>query len=170
MPLYPRPAGQFSEKPRIRGRDDLLNQIGLAIEQGDDGVVVTGVVGDSPADAANMRRGDIILEVNRRSVREANDVIEALEKTKNAIAVFYIDRNVTEEQKRQALEGLDEYDLGKLKLLNEPNELFVVQVGDAALGSFKPQVALEANPDVREALERVVRELNASGVLPEYTI
>ena len=69
-----------------------------------------------------------------------------------------------------ALEGVDKYDLEKLKLLNEPNELFVVCVGEAALGDFPPQVSLGANPNVGDAIERIVGALNASGVLPEYQI
>lgn len=69
-----------------------------------------------------------------------------------------------------ALSDADEYDLAKLKLLNEPNELFVVRVGDAVPEGFTPEVSLPAGPDVRRALEEIVRALNASGILPEYSI
>jgi bifunctional enzyme CysN/CysC len=68
------------------------------------------------------------------------------------------------------LAGVDAFDLQKLKLLNEPNELFVVQVGEAELGGYRPQVALAANPNINAALAKIVQALNASGVLPEYTI
>ena len=69
-----------------------------------------------------------------------------------------------------ALQDVDEYDLKKLRLLNEPNELFVVQVGETSVGGFEPQVALPANPNVGDAIDEIVRVLNASGILPEYHI
>jgi len=69
-----------------------------------------------------------------------------------------------------ALDDVDGYDIKKLKLLNEPNELFVVCVGDVNLGDFRPRVKLEANPSVREAIDLVVTKLCAEGVIPDYQI
>ncbi|NOY81192.1 MAG: PDZ domain-containing protein [Kiritimatiellaeota bacterium] len=76
----------------IRSRDDLLNQLGLALDESDEGVVVAGVVQGSPADVAQIRRGDIILEVNRHAVKTAEDVVAAISAAKSDTAVFYINR------------------------------------------------------------------------------
>ena len=76
----------------IRGRDDLLNRLGLALEENGDGIVVSGVVAGSAADAANLRRSDLILEVNQQAVKNVRDVVEALAHTKDGIAVLYVDR------------------------------------------------------------------------------
>jgi serine protease Do len=76
----------------IGTRDDILNQLGLALQDVEEGVIVTGVVGGSPADLASIRRGDLVLEVNRRDVESVNDVLESLSKTRRGTALFYLDR------------------------------------------------------------------------------
>ncbi|OGV77434.1 MAG: hypothetical protein A3K19_12510 [Lentisphaerae bacterium RIFOXYB12_FULL_65_16] len=81
------------KSPAIHGQDDLLNELGLALGETDEGVAIAGIVGGSPANAANLRRGDVIIEVNRNPVKKIKDVIDALGKTQNNMAVFYIDRN-----------------------------------------------------------------------------
>jgi bifunctional enzyme CysN/CysC len=69
-----------------------------------------------------------------------------------------------------ALDGLDEHDLRRLKLLNAPNELFVVGVGEYSLGDFVPQVSLPSHPKVRESIDEIARALISSGVLLDYQI
>jgi len=46
------------------------------------GVVVTNVVDGGPADRAGLRRGDVILEVNRQAVKSPDDVKKTIEKMK----------------------------------------------------------------------------------------
>jgi serine protease Do len=76
----------------IADRQDILDQMGLALEETPDGVFVSAVVGGGPADYAEVRRGDQILEVNRVEVKTIEDVVKAFEKTKNNVVVLYIDR------------------------------------------------------------------------------
>ena len=71
------------------GRSD--NPYGLAVQDitadiakqldldGRDGVVVTEVVPESPAARAGLRRGDVILEVDKDKVRDTRDLEKALE-------------------------------------------------------------------------------------------
>jgi serine protease Do len=49
---------------------------------GTEGVVVTNVVDGGPAERAGMRRGDVILEVNRQPVKSPDDVKKAIDKMK----------------------------------------------------------------------------------------
>ncbi|HET8539210.1 MAG TPA: DegQ family serine endoprotease [Anaeromyxobacter sp.] len=49
---------------------------------GSEGVVVTNVVEGGPAERAGMRRGDVILEVNRQPVKQPDDVKNAIAKMK----------------------------------------------------------------------------------------
>jgi len=58
---------------------DLARELGVSGEQG---VVVTDVSDGGPAQRAGVRRGDVILEVNRRSVKKPEDVAEAIRKMK----------------------------------------------------------------------------------------
>jgi serine protease Do len=51
----------------------------LGLESGDGGVVVTEVESDSPADRADLKPGDVILEINRKSIRSAKDLDKGLE-------------------------------------------------------------------------------------------
>ncbi len=76
----------------IEDAADLLQELGLVLEEGDDAVTVSGVVAGSAAAAADVRRGDVILEVNQQKVKTPADVIEALSDTSNNFAVFYVKR------------------------------------------------------------------------------
>lgn len=71
---------------------DLLGKLGLALEESKDGVKVKSVALGSPAAAAQVRRNDVILEVNRQPVKNAADVLTALGGTDAGAAVLYIDR------------------------------------------------------------------------------
>jgi len=79
----------------IESRDDLLNELGLALEELPEGVVVSGVVTGSQAGLAGLRREDLILEVNRAKVKSVRDIIRALGATEGDTAVLYIRRGNT---------------------------------------------------------------------------
>ena len=66
--------------------------------------------------------------------------------------------------------GIDDFDLDRLKLLNEPNELFVVNVGENVFSRFRVDVELPEQPSLGEAVEKIVNELNAQKVLIDYYI
>ncbi|MBN2448917.1 MAG: PDZ domain-containing protein [Lentisphaeria bacterium] len=87
-----RRSGDDTAGTPIRGRQDMLDKLGITVEETDEGVFVGAVVGSSPADRADLRRGDRILEVNQTETQRTEDVIGALKKTRNNVAVFYIDR------------------------------------------------------------------------------
>jgi serine protease Do len=54
----------------------------------DDGVVVFGINRGSPADEAGIRRGDIIVEVNRHQVNSVNDVKEQIDKSEDHLLLL----------------------------------------------------------------------------------
>jgi serine protease Do len=76
----------------VGGRQGLLDRLGLVVEGTPEGVVIADVVAGSPADRAELRRGDRILEVNQNETKTPGDVVEAVTKTRGNVAVFYIDR------------------------------------------------------------------------------
>jgi serine protease Do len=53
----------------------------LGLERGTGGVVVSGVEPGSPAEDAQLRRGDVILEVNRKPVKSAGEFSTAVRST-----------------------------------------------------------------------------------------
>ena len=58
--------------------DELAEQLGLEDTKG---VVVASVDPDGPASEAGIRRGDVIVEVDRHEVKDAKSLQKALEKT-----------------------------------------------------------------------------------------
>jgi serine protease Do len=58
---------------------ELQSQLGL---DNNEGLVVTNVIPDGPADRANIRRGDVILEVNRQPVHKIDEVKAIIAKLK----------------------------------------------------------------------------------------
>ena len=64
----------------------------LKLKTGTQGVVVDSVDPTGPAAAAGIQRGDVIQEVNRQTVRSADDLRNALAKTASGPALFLINR------------------------------------------------------------------------------
>ena len=75
------------------GGGSLLGKIGMTLEESKDGIKVTAVAPGSAAAAAQLRRDDVILEVNRHPVDKVADVEGALRQTANGVAVFYVSRH-----------------------------------------------------------------------------
>ena len=69
-----------------------------------------------------------------------------------------------------AIENVDDYNLEQLRLLNYPNELLVVSIGNLNLKKHLPDVALPDNPDHKDGLNAVLKELSSKKVIPEYCI
>ena len=57
-----------------------------------EGVLVTNVEPDSPADKAGVQRGDIIIEVNRKKVRDTKDFGKALKISGKDTVLLLINR------------------------------------------------------------------------------
>jgi serine protease Do len=92
------PSEEESESPAVREQGVKLGVGGLApltpelagqlgVEPGE-GVVVGSVLPDGPADRANLRRGDVILEIDRQPVRKPEDVRAVLAKKKEGELVL----------------------------------------------------------------------------------
>ena len=58
---------------------EIAKQLGLKATEG---VVIEKMDSGSVAQEAGLRRGDVILEVNRQTIKDANDYFKAMEKTK----------------------------------------------------------------------------------------
>ena len=71
---------------------DILGRLGLDLQNTDRGVAIAAVAPGSQAQAANLRRGDIIHEVNHQEVDSVADVRSALQRTKGNVAVLYVAR------------------------------------------------------------------------------
>jgi serine protease Do len=74
-----RPANKDNEKWGLMLQDltpRIADRLGVDAEKG---AVVSGVSPGSPAERAQLRRGDVILEVDQKPVESAEDVEEAVE-------------------------------------------------------------------------------------------
>jgi bifunctional enzyme CysN/CysC len=69
-----------------------------------------------------------------------------------------------------ALEGLEDHEVERLRILTQPHELFLITVGPTRLVQALPQVALEPGSDVPQTVEMIFERLSNSGMLPEYCI
>lgn len=59
----------------------------------------------------------------------------------------------------------DDYDFERLKMLNEPNEIFVVNLGENNFTNYPVDVLLDYRPDMGEAIDTIVATLRKQGVL-----
>jgi len=84
--------GSAKAADAIEDEKDLLNELGLSLEEREEEVVVAGVMGGGRADAAGLLRGDIICEVNRQEVKTIDEVVEALAGTKGSVALVCRER------------------------------------------------------------------------------
>ncbi len=69
-----------------------------------------------------------------------------------------------------SVDDADEYDLEKLKLLNYPNEILVVNVGENYFTKFKTDLNLPVNQPMEEATAKTMQLLTESDIIPSYCI
>ena len=68
---------------------EVQKQVGAKTKKG---VVITSVLPDSPAAAAGLRQGDVIIEANRKAVADTEQLREALKKGKNKGNLLVVER------------------------------------------------------------------------------
>lgn len=68
---------------------ELANMYGLS---DDEGVIITFVEPGSPADEAGLRKGDIIKEINRKSITSLDEYLDAIKKTETENVLMLIKR------------------------------------------------------------------------------
>lgn len=68
------------------------------------------------------------------------------------------------------LTDVDDYDLVRLKTLNAPNELFVVNLGENHFSQFRVDVQLPETPDAETAVRAMIDGLFKQNVLFDYSI
>ena len=71
---------------------ELKKQIGAKAKKG---VVITNILPDSPAALAGLRRGDVIVEANRKAVADTEQLREALKKGENKGNLLVVERQGT---------------------------------------------------------------------------
>ena len=69
-----------------------------------------------------------------------------------------------------AIDDLDDYELEKLKLLNSPNEILVINVGRNHLTKYQVDLDLSEDFEINDATLQVFKVLNWHKVIPEYCI
>ena len=67
------------------------------------------------------------------------------------------------------IHSLNNYELERLKLLNTPNEFFVISVGTDENSDIEADITLGSNPDSAD-VSRVISLLGAQRIIPEYCI
>ncbi|MBF0330793.1 MAG: adenylyl-sulfate kinase [Candidatus Omnitrophica bacterium] len=69
------------------------------------------------------------------------------------------------------ISDVDDHDIEKLRLLNQPAEIVVVSVGDHGFGKFLPDVAILANTDAATGANRIIAALKGMSILQaDYSI
>ncbi|NOY76026.1 MAG: sulfate adenylyltransferase subunit CysN [Kiritimatiellaeota bacterium] len=68
------------------------------------------------------------------------------------------------------INNADDYDLEKLKMLNSPNELIVVNIGENIFENYQVDVNLDSNPDLASSLTTILRLLSDKKIIPDYCI
>jgi len=68
------------------------------------------------------------------------------------------------------INSVDDYDIDKLKLLNYPNDILVINLGDAILDQEKVDINLDANPDLNNSLTSILKLLSDKQIIPDYCI
>ncbi|NTU52395.1 MAG: adenylyl-sulfate kinase [Chlorobiaceae bacterium] len=69
-----------------------------------------------------------------------------------------------------AIDDADDYDIGMLKLLNDPNEILVVTVGRNDFEHTRPDLQLEEISDIAEALEVIADTLTSREIIEDFQI
>jgi bifunctional enzyme CysN/CysC len=68
------------------------------------------------------------------------------------------------------IDDADDFDIGILKLLNEPNEILVVNLGENGFSRYKPDLQLPDGGAVADAVSSVADLLKAKEIIVDYQI
>lgn len=94
--------GQMEEKGQVASKSSSRKSLGIGIQnitpeiakglglKKESGVVVTRVEPGSPASDAGLQQGDVILQVNRKPVKDTDDFVEKIEKAKDQESVLLL--------------------------------------------------------------------------------
>ena len=66
------------------------------------------------------------------------------------------------------ISNADDYDIEKLKLLNEPNEILVINVGENNFNKYKVDLNLSEKEDLESAVSKVFQLLKKKEIIIEY--
>jgi len=69
-----------------------------------------------------------------------------------------------------AVREAGDYELQRLKKLNYPNELLVVNLGASNFSEYEVDINLDSIPDIEESQEQILKLLTVKNVIPEYCI
>lgn len=67
-----------------------------------------------------------------------------------------------------SLSNVDDYDLETLELLNKPNEILVINVGENPFSHYQVALTIDVQADVADSLEKVAALLKEKKVILEY--
>ena len=67
-------------------------------------------------------------------------------------------------------DDLDDYDVEVLRLLNEPNEILVINVGGVTFDRLKPDLILDAGAEPAHSVDKIVQLMRQQDILPDYVI
>lgn len=149
-------------------RSSRYRHVGKAI------VVAGGALGEAAtlADAVERRLFDLGTHAYLLALGDApRDLNDALERDSRLgyvgdVAKAMADAGVVVVT---ALPDADRFDLGRVRALAAPHDVFVVGVGDAS-EDLSPDVLLGENESLDDAVATVTRALGAIGVVPDYMI
>ncbi|QNU65261.1 GTP-binding protein [Ruminiclostridium herbifermentans] len=66
--------------------------------------------------------------------------------------------------------NLDDYEANKLKLLNQPHEILIVNIGDSPFNSFKPDANISIEGATKKAVDSVCDLLKQKEIIVDYYI
>lgn len=69
-----------------------------------------------------------------------------------------------------SISNLDDYDLDRLRLLNEPYQILVINVGENNFDKYRVDLELETSLTKEESVDRIFRLLVTKKILEEYNI
>ncbi|MBU8901552.1 MAG: sulfate adenylyltransferase subunit CysN [Victivallales bacterium] len=68
------------------------------------------------------------------------------------------------------IKDVDDYDAQRLKQLNYPNDLLVVNLGENRFKKDKADIDLGSKPDIEKGIEQIMSLLSSKSIIPEYCI
>lgn len=68
------------------------------------------------------------------------------------------------------VQDVDDYEIERLKLLNAPSEIFVVNLGESPFSRIRVDLELPEQPEMREAVKKIVDSMTEHEILLDYSI
>lgn len=172
-------SGESDLKNRIRERENLWQRGPISSHERasyyrhkSKFIVFTGEASELKREIAYELEKQLFYKNYKAYYLGLNSIVKGLEEDEQIKRLGELARILTDSGQIfiTSLPDVDDYDLEKLKLLNQPNDILVVNIGRNNFTEYKVNLDLNENIDLISAIDDIYKLLKEEEIIPDFSI